>query len=222
MLAEQLVNPRKGAMLIGVALLVVAALATAGLVNPLPSDEIMLEHFRAHRPQIEQLVTHFRNYERRADAPNDWNDLHEIVVLRASAGVRDVYQVGATWIAEPYSAESANYLFKLAKTDGRAYLALARRSGSLSIRMSDPKYGPRMALVRTSIAVIWKDLFFFPQPPRVDGQRLWQPADIDGEAKSSDRILNDLTTYPAGWKKGECVYRSIDPQWFMRMCWGAT
>jgi uncharacterized protein Usg len=70
-------------------------------------------------------------------------------------------------------------------------------------------------------ATIWKDYFFFPEVPKVDQQRLWYPADIDGQLKSSDRVFASLNWYPSGWRKGECVFRVIEAQWFIRMCWGA-
>jgi len=182
----------------------------------------MIAHFTAHRGEIEALVKQYREYRRPPNPPKEWGQLPEVMALKATAGVRAISEVGSIWLPDPYSAKTAGYLFSLAKNDGRAYFQLKRQSGSLAIRLADGRYGPRTAVVETSIATVWKDYFFFPVPPKVEGNALWRPVDTDGSLKRSERVFADLKSYPPAWSKGECVYRSIEPQWFIRMCWGAT
>jgi hypothetical protein len=212
---------RESVWIIAAVLLLAVGAWVLLFVNPLPSDEEMISHFRQHRNEIEALVGHYRNYQSSEEPSVEWGDLPEVVALKKKSGVKRVTQAGPIWFPNPYTAQTARELEFLARTDGRALMALSRRRGSLKIELTDSRYA-HGAIVRTSVAaVIWKDYFFFPEVPKIDQQRLWYPVDVDGQFKSSDRVLTSLNSYPVGWKKSECVFRSIESQWFIRMCWGA-
>ena len=200
--------------------LAVAALIALPTINPLPRDEEMIAHFNKHRGELEILVERYRKH----DVSNHqvvWSELPEIVELRSRAGVSRVAESGMIWLPEPYSAASARRLKEIATVSGAQYIALNRRHGSLKIELNDRRYG-RPAIVRTALAsAIWKEYVFFPMAPKVEHGRLWWPAGLDGKSRQSDRVLDSLNEYPPGWKKGECLFRPIEPQWFIRMCWGA-
>lgn len=204
----------------GVAFLFVLLLALF-FVNPLPGDEEMIAHFNKHRDELETLVERYREHDT-SDREHLWSQLPEIVQLRSRAGIERVAESGTIWLPEPYSAESARQLKDLAATNGVRYITLMRRYGSLKIELEDPRFGMRPAIVRTAIAsAIWKEYFFFPHAPKLERGRLWWPASVDGKLTRSERVFGTLNQYPPGWERGECVFRSIQPQWFIRMCWGA-
>jgi hypothetical protein len=137
-------------------------------VNPLPSDETMIVHLREHRSEIERLVKHYREYQRPGNPSLEWHQLPEILVLRESSGVRNVSEAGAVWLPDPYSAQTAQRLDSLARTDGQRYFSVKRRFGSIAVSLSDPRYGMRPAIVKTSLAgAIWKDYFFFQSHQRL-------------------------------------------------------
>lgn len=72
--------------------------------NPLPSDREMLQHFTAHRAELEQLVQGYRNY-RRLDAFYEESS-EDVNALLKKVGV---YRIGEAqggsgyWYSEPYS-----------------------------------------------------------------------------------------------------------------------
>ena len=98
---------------------------------------------------------------------------------------------------------------------------MQRRFGTIGVEPADKRYGPRFAIVGIRPAVVWKDLFHFPQAPRIKDGRVWWPADSAG-MNLNYRVLERLDSFPSGWRKGECVFRMIEPQWFIPMCWAAV
>ena len=98
-------------------------------------------------------------------------------------------------------------------------------------RMDDSSYRRNTLL----FGVIWKDYYFFPEVPRVENGVLLGPLSIVGKGlrgsrfhekegvattQDRDRVLPSLNSFPPDWKDFECVYRQIEPQWFIRMCNG--
>ena len=72
-------------------------------------------------------------------------------------------------------------------------------------------------------ALVWKDYFYVPVVPRVEQSRLWWPrSPYSGRLNRSARVFDSLDEYPADWVQGrpvaECVYRQIEPQWFLTLC----
>jgi hypothetical protein len=209
----------------GLALIAVLGIAIWYLlfVNPLPRDEEMIAHYSSHKNDLVKLVQKYREYERPLSPSTEFNKLPEIVWLKSQAGVRDLNSSGAIWMSSPYSIETANYLIALAKSDGAAYFKLQRRFGAISIKPADHRFGMRTVIVRGTLAIfVWKDYYFFPEPPRIEGQKLLDPVNTRGIPNREFRVFESLNDYPRNWRKGECVFRAIDRQWFIRMCWGAN
>ena len=69
--------------------------------------------------------------------------------------------------------------------------------------------------------LIFKELIYFPEVPKISDGKIWWPTFTDGRTRSS-RLFPTLDEYPPNWKKAECVYRQIDQNWFIRMCIAAT
>jgi hypothetical protein len=209
--------------LIGCAALfaIVFAIAASLSFNPLPSDAELTSHFGAHRKEIEQLVKQFREVPWPPQVSPQWDDLPEVRALKERAGIRRVVESNAVWLEDPYSAGTAKKLEEVARSDGQRYFALKRQFGSIEVKLADPHYGPRFAIVRLSPATVWKELYYFPQAPRVSDGRVWWPTRPDGLTAGSP-VLDQLDSYPKSWGKGECVFRRVEDQWFIRMCWGAV
>jgi hypothetical protein len=62
---------------------------------------------------------------------------------------------------------------------------------------------------------------FFPEVPRIENGELLGSMKPNGEYASlwnSSRVLPSLNRLSIPWKQYECVYRQIEPQWFIQMC----
>lgn len=185
------------------------------LINPLPSDEELIEHFRQHRADITEIVRRFRSFEPPPDRRHDlylWQQQGDTPELMRRAGLWTVDYGLGLWYTDPYSMESAAKVNQLSKSLG--FLAF-QKYGAVFIRPLEPAY--RRLLPRYYLRRGFKDLVYFPEPPRIEGGRLLMPRDHMG-IHGSTRVLDSLTAYPPDWRKGECVLRQIEPQWFIRMC----
>ena len=94
---------------------------------------------------------------------------------------------------------------------------LGHQYGTLIIKPA-PRGGFRALKLR--YAFIGKDYQFFPEAPRIEhGELLW-PINTRGEYPARARVLPSLNRFPDKWKGYECVYRQIEPRWFIAMCNG--
>ena len=83
---------------------------------------------------------------------------------------------------------------------------------------------------------IWKDYHFFPEAPRIENGILLGALQTAGSGahgavfhekegvatvhQFTARVLPTLNRLPRKWQDYECVYRRIEPQWFIGMCNG--
>lgn len=82
---------------------------------------------------------------------------------------------------------------------------------------------------------IWKDYVYFPEAPKVENGWLLYP--LQTTLRKSDdttyhekekvmtwqdkeRVFSSLNSFPFHWRRYECIYREIEPQWYLRMCHG--
>ncbi len=64
-----------------------------------------------------------------------------------------------------------------------------------------------------------KEYLYIPASPKIEDALLQYPVTSTGNpTKKSDRVMSSLNAYPFIWKTGECVYRQIEPHWFIKMC----
>lgn len=204
------------------AYLFVAALFVLGVWffwfrNPLPSDEEMIAHFQAQRTQIEELVKRYREFQRPPDKDHDlWQAPAEVQAIKRTAGVYRVDYVAGLWLPDPYSVETAKRkdALVLMKDEERGF-DLFPRYGTIQVGLA-----PHDRYIRNTArySVIWKRLLFYPETPKVEEGWLLHPSGARGEPGNRYRVFDSLNDFPPDWKRGECVMRRIEPQWFIDMC----
>lgn len=209
--------------------------------NPLPSDEEMVANFKAHRADFVEAVRRYREYP--ADyTPWDWYKEGDTLELFKRAGIDSIEHVSSVWLPDPYAVETA---VKVRRELLRAKdYSLFDRYGELRIqpattpRIEHPDRGDHRRHYRGSplFGVIWKEYYFFPQAPRIENGLLLGPLSIVGRGahgavfhekegvatahQFTARVLPTLNRLPRKWQGYECVYRRIEPQWFIGMCNG--
>jgi len=198
----------------------------------LPSDEEMIAHLNAHKSEIEELIRRYQNFKipmrpKSGDAPVDeegkqlmpsaygWekqqSDTEDIM---KKAGISEIMAGGRLWLPDPYSPES----IKKAKELGNnleEYRLYKNNSRALSIGYSPEN---RYARVNIYYGRVFKGIKYFPQTPRIENGCLIRP----GSKWSTvcDQVLTTLDRLPSHWGVFECVYRQIEPQWFLTLCNG--
>ena len=182
-------------------------------INPLPKDEELIAYFQNHKADIEALVKSYREYEG-VDA-NLWEKSTETLALKQKAGVERVVHSASLWLPNPYLPET-DVLIKRTIRAGSG-CCFFRRYGSIEIEIDVNRYF-RKSLRYPGDYLIWKTLFFYPEVPRLENGWLLAPAREDGKIELHHRVLPSLNTYPPDWKRGECVVRKLDAQWFIQMC----
>ena len=182
-------------------------------LNPLPSDEELIAHFQTHRADIEALVKSYRDYE--GVGGSLWERSPDTLALKRKAGVERVVQVGALWLPNPYLPETAEQIERTIRSGSGC--CFFRRHGTLEIETDVNRYF-RKALRYPGDYFIWKTLFFYPEAPRIENGWLIGPTHKDGENERHYRVVASLNSYPPDWKRGECVLRKLEAQWFVRMC----
>lgn len=217
--------------------------------NPLPSDEEMIENFQAHRADFVEAVRLYRDYPRPPDKDTSlWFKDGDTLEVYKRAGIEDIDARGC-WLPDPYSVETAIKDHDALLSGVSARQGWVHKCGALRIRpattprIDHPDRGDDQSrYYRNTLifGVIWKDYYFFPKTPRVENGELLGPLSIvtgkfpgaelhgykfhekEGVAtvQDKDRVLLSLNRLPSHWKGFECVYRQIEPQWFLRLCNG--
>ncbi len=195
------------------------------LVNPLPSDEEMIDNFQLHRADLETLIKAYYSVPEPLSGQSrvQWDDSPEVQAIKQRAGVGRVHPTMGYWTPDPYSFQWAEKLHQLITTDTRETDTAIRHMEALQVDMLDPRYSQ---LPLRYPPLIWKSLLYIPAVARTHDSKLWPgvswnklaPQTPEQYEKSADRLLSDLTSYPPNWKRGECVYRQLDTHWFIRMC----
>ncbi len=212
--------------------------------NPLPNDEEMIANFNAHRAEFEELVRRYRNYPRPPDKDiSKWYREGDTQELMQRAGVARIDQHVPTWFPNPYSVASVKRFIEQIYNGQARKLGLFYKYGTLRV-MPVPEPIPlipgntnRYNFISPFSpwrGVIWKDYCHIPEIPRIENGELLLPwsivgkgarvpyQEIDGVPVSQKRvrIFPSLNRFPEQWKSYECVYRQIEPHWFLRMCNG--
>lgn len=211
--------------------------------NPLPSDEEMIENFQAHRDDFIEIVRRYREYPDLPEKARDlWFKDNDTLELLKRAGVDCVDYDGTTpWLPNPYSLETAMNMeiMPSSKDFGIFYrYGLLRIQPATTPRIDHPEQTDHRRHYGGSIihGVFWKQYVFFPEAPRIENGILFGPLQITHKGDSNsvfhekegvstwqykERVLPSLNRRPRDWKGFECVYRQIEPQWFLRMCNGS-
>lgn len=184
--------------------------------NPLPSDEEFIAQFQAHRADFEELVRRYRHFEPGPDkSHNLWQKQGNTQEILLRAGIRRINYSTPVWFPNPYLLETARKVKELREKSGS--IAISHKYGALRIK---PAPREQYRAYDIQYVKVWKDLYFFPEVPRIENGEMLGPLDSDGKYSFRSRVFPSLNHYPDNWKRFECVYRPIEPQWFMRMCNG--
>ena len=214
------------------------------IFNPLPSDEEMIENFKAHRADFVEAVRRYREYPRSPDKDSSlWFKEGDTLELFKRAGI-DSIDARGSWFPNPYSVETAiRHHRDILSGSIHINIINKHKYGELRIqpattpRIDHPDQGDYRKYYRNTLlfGVIWKDYYFFPEVPYIQDGILFGPINIVGKGflgsqfhpvkgvstiQSEARVLPSLNHLPSNWKGFECVYRQIEPQWFIRMCNG--
>ncbi len=202
-------------------LISLAAIAVAYYVlivrNPLPSDEQMIANLYEHRADIEELIRRYRSYPSEPKIDHSkWRKEGDTPALLKRAGIRYIGDViPGPWLPNPYSIETAKKIEF--ETKNAKSLAIFHKYGGLNLKPS-----PRASFLSRHLryVYIWKDYFYVPEVPRIENDMLLGPYDTEGKYSSRKRVLPSLDSFPDKWKYYECVYRQVEPHWFLRICNG--
>ncbi|MFT3960569.1 hypothetical protein [Propionivibrio sp.] len=212
--------------------------------NPLPSDEEMIENFKTHRADFVEVVRRYREYPRPPGKDTAfWFKDGDTLELFKRAGIDSVdHDAWTPWLPNPYSMETAMNMENERKATGP--FGLFYRYGALYIqpattpRIDHPDRTDHRRHYRNTVVfgVIWKEYYFLPEIPRIENGELFGPLSIVGKGFPGPhqyheqegvattqyrvRVFPSLNRLPNHWKGFECVYRQIEPQWFIRMCNG--
>ena len=181
----------------------------------LPKDEVLIQFFYRHKPDILELIKRYQTYD--ADKSKGdhsyWEKADDTPILLKKAGVRIDENILGLWLPNPYSIETSKLIASIGY--GKEYIKLTHKYGSLSIKPLDESY----MRVSLKFGVVFKHLIYFPEPPRIENGFLLGSLRGDGEYSFRGRLYSSLDYYPKNWLDfRDCIYRYIEPQWFIILC----
>ena len=217
-------------------------------LNPLPNDEEMIANFKANRADFEEIVRRYREYPGLL-YPSEgkyWYEYDDTLELFRRAGIDEVESLAwQVWLPNPYSVQSALEVKRIVEQNDQRFpgLTLWQRYGALKLSpattplIEHPRQQDHRRHWRTTLryGCVWKTYYFFPEEPRVeDGTLFWSAqttylGDPNGQYYEKEgvtifniknRVLSSLNRFPDNWQQFDCVYRRIEPQWFIAMCRG--
>jgi hypothetical protein len=202
--------------------LAVGSVTRTYFFNPLPRDEELITHFKAHREQFEFLVrTYYAEPEPRAGQRRIlWDEPVAIQRAKDALGVDRIGTHEGYWPPNPYTADAHARIVGIDQTTPEGRFATHQQESVQVVVFKDRSQA--LSLRFPGDAMIWKALFHVPVPVRVSNgmiERPWKPGlGTPNYGYSPMRVLDSLNGYPSGWEKGQCLYRQIDPKWFLMMC----
>jgi hypothetical protein len=193
-----------------------AAQPAASASRELPSDAEMIAHFQAHRADFEELVrlyqTNTGHVWRHQDGkllPFETDDYKGLLKRLGILGLSDD---GTIWLPDPYSIQTAKKAWAMNLFKAYPHHGILFSTGI-------PRPSSRLG------QLVMKGYFYVPVVPRVEDGELWWPVDRNGRVYRKARVLVSLDDYPPGWflkppqpRRGECVLRQFEAQWFLQLC----
>lgn len=158
----------------------------------LPTDQEMVERFRAHRSDFEMMKNKaVKTYE--GDIWREWEGKIGVLGSESLVSYPQTPEEKAKHISRTWA-----YLFPIAET------RYVKNATSEDLAM----------LMRT------KGYVYFHSPPRVNGEYLFGLPDAGGKPAWRAHLLSSLNgpPWPSDWKSGNCWLRQIEPQWFLALC----
>jgi hypothetical protein len=161
---------------------------------PLASDESMIADFNARRADFIEAVQYYQAKTRLPDSRrSNWRKAEETREIYRRAGIANIYssheeELNISPASTPRSESRSQDASRVFERDTFTY-------GSVK-----------------------KEFLFFPDAPRVENDELPRPMNPQGEYSHRRRVLYSLDWFPPFWGYPECVYRPIEPQWYLRLC----
>lgn len=183
----------------------------------LPSDEEMIEHYKANQADFEELVRRFRSFEAEAQKRSHhlWAEQGDTPEIMKRAKIKYVSRMGQgnLWLPNPYAIETAKKINVRPREPD-----IFTKYGGLSITPVSKGKRDDYYSFKIRYGIISKDYVYFPQVPRVeDGYLLW-PVKENGEFSLKRGVADSLNFISSHWKSRECIYRRINENWFLCMC----
>lgn len=185
-------------------------------LQPLVSDERMIEHLQAHQVEMEKLA--WRVVNKQYTKP-EGGLIKEFELETKRLGMRDVGG-GGPWPVDPYSVEAAR-----TEKACRAIQDADRSHKTVGIcRPTLDSVAMRPAFGRDSVAnfcsqyasLAFKQYFFYPGvAPKIVGGRFQYKVDADGQPVFDNSIVVPNTNHV---RQDICQYRRIDANWFISVC----
>ena len=192
-----------------------------------PSDEAMLEHFRANRAAFEELTRYYRTrlfagreyaeqsypFKQWKGAPPEPGDADMDALLRRAGAARVVVNRN-DWLPDPYNPETTRR--------NNARIDKCRREApdwqaKFRCRYTSPEHAALLIFPEAGgdDGKVWLHI---PVVPKIERGVLLGPVNAHGVPSSATFMRDSLNLTPPHWEKGECVLRPIDAQWFLRLC----
>jgi len=194
----------------------------------LPSDEEMIAHLKAHRGEIEELIRRYQSFKMPLSATTEegkyllpgaydwkWEKQHpDTEDIMEKAGIRGIAAGGRIWLPDPYSLDSIKKYEEMLRNFNREEYRLYEYSS----RVLSIAYSPRNKYNRVNVyyGLLGKGMRYFPQVPKIENGCLIYPG--SKYPTVCHRVLTSLDRIPPNWRRFECVYRQIEPQWFLSLC----
>jgi hypothetical protein len=216
------------------------------LHNPLPSDKEMINHFNQHRAEFEQLVQDYRNF-RNTEVFYEKSS-RQAIELTKKLKISHINNGCCSWMPDAYSKKIARirgqYYGHSAKGNvvssnqeqidywrhyvpelfaGVAPIAWSHQIDRLAgeIHLISGENGRKGYKFPLGYGLIYQAYYYFPQVPIVQNGSILVPYyDVQNKPTTHPfwRVFDSLNDYPSNWKRGECVLKRIDSNWFLAMC----
>lgn len=179
------------------------------LIRTLPSDEEMIANFREHREDFEKLV---KIYQYDSSARFDAFSLvpsPQVEAIMKRDNVDLLFSDLENWIPpDPYSEEARKQSLSSTKV-GRNITGICFNYAHGPVRMGIDKFDH-----------VRKGYYYAPVVPRIDKGRQYPAYELLHTPNHRVRLFKSLNKYPDSFLPGECYFRQIEPQWFIKLCRG--
>ena len=168
--------------------------------------------------------------------PGQRADVQEIM---KRAGISNISGTVYRWYPDPYSIKTAQ------EDDNRIHsgdFGMYRNPKYWEARIKQMPFDrytkSRLIYAKNGVrmSMVWKEFVHMPEVPRIENSWLLDPPGVVYRKTLPDtqyhekeniyiqqtrrRVLTSLNKVPENWEVYECVYRQLEPQWFLRMCNG--
>lgn len=179
------------------------------LIRSLPSDEKMIANFKEHREDFEKLV---RIYQYDPSARFDAFSLvptPQVEAIMKRANVDLLFSDLENWVPPDPYADEARERSLSSKKIGKNITSLCFDYAHDPVRMGINKFDH-----------VRKGYYYTPIAPRIEKGRQYPAYELLCTPNHKMRLFKSLDNYPESFLPGECYFRQIESQWFIKLCRG--